>query len=514
MTENRRLLKALLASALSLALCVSFCGVSPAAGAEPASSDADLTAGRWMELAARYENPYASDGAPEALNVDVPPGESPDTGMSSQDNLSAWWKSLDDETLTKLIEWSLLNNRDLAQARSKVRESRASLGIAKSALLPWLDSSNTWTKSDTSENSTSRGQELEISHLGIDASWEIDIFGGRHQDMAAGAATLEADYAALHAAWVSLSSEVALNYLSLRTLQERLSVAEQNLALQTETLSLLESRHAAGFVDSLALNQERYTIEQTKAAIPPMRASIEATMNALSILTGSLPGSLEEMLAPRKPLPGLDGANLTGIPANSLRQRPDIRAAERRLTAQLARIKSAEADRYPRFYLAGSIGLESLTGGSLFSGDSFGYSFGPRVTLPIFHGRAIRSNIEIQRERAEQLLAAYENTVLSAAAEVRDALAASAQEMARNASLRAGAEAAHAALVVAQDKYNNGLTDFGSVITSQQALLSFVEAVAVSNGQTVSNVVRVYKAMGGGWAPIAQETSGEAEARR
>ncbi|MDR1515395.1 MAG: TolC family protein [Synergistaceae bacterium] len=489
------------ALALLLALLIHFRGVSQAAGFEPVSSDADLLAGRWAELAARYENPYA-DGAAES------------DGAPSADELAAWWNSLDDETLTRLVEWSLLNNRDMAQARSKVRESRASLGISRAALLPWLDSANSWTVSDTSENSTSQGQKFEISHLGIDASWEIDIFGGRHQDIAAGTATLEADYAALHAAWVSLSSEVALNYLSLRTLQERLAVAEQNLVLQTDTLSLLESRYDAGFIDSLALNQARYTIEQTKAAIPPIRTSIEVTMNALAVLTGALPGSLEEMLGERKPLPRADEARLVGIPADSLRQRPDIKASERRLAAQLARMKSAEADRLPRFYLTGSIGLESLTGGSLFSGDSFGFSFGPRITLPIFHGRAIRNNIEVQRERAEQLLAAYEKTVLMAAAEVRDALAASAQEITRNASLRAGAEAAHAALEVAQDKYNNGLTDFISVITSQQALLSLVDAVAVSNGQMVSNVVRVYKAMGGGWAPIAQETLGESESKR
>jgi NodT family efflux transporter outer membrane factor (OMF) lipoprotein len=432
--------------------------------------------------------------------------------MPSSVELASWWDSLKDETLTRLIEWSLLNNRDLMSARSKVRESRAALGISKAALLPWLDSTNSWTTSDTSENSTSAGQKFEISHLGIDASWEIDIFGGRHQDVAAGAATLEADYAALHAAWVSLSSEVALGYITLRTLQERLAVAEQNLALQTETLDLVQSRHDAGLVDSLALNQSRYAIEQTRASIPPIRVSIETTMNALSMLTGSVPGGLEEILAQRKPLPKHQAVALAGIPADSLRKRPDIRAAERRLAAQLARMKSAEADLLPKFYLAGSIGLESLAGGSLFSGDSFGFSFGPRITLPIFHGRAIRNNIEVQGERAEQLLAAYEGTVLGAVAEVRNALTACAQEIERNASLRAGADAARAAHEVASDKYKSGLTDFSNVITSQQALLALEEAVAVSDGQAISNVIRVYKAMGGGWAPIAQETSGEARA--
>jgi NodT family efflux transporter outer membrane factor (OMF) lipoprotein len=481
--------------AIMAALFVSLRGAAWAAEIKPVSGDADLLAGRWADLAARYANPYAAEPA-KALDPEAP----------SPNELAAWWNSLGDETLCRLIEWSLLNNRDLRSARSKVRESRASLGISRAALLPWLDSANSWTVSDTSENSTSLGQKFEISHLGIDASWEIDIFGGRHQDTAAGTATLEADYAALHAAWVSLSSEVALNYISLRTLRERLAVAEQNLVLQTETLGLLESRYAAGFIDSLALDQARYAIEQTNAAIPPIKISIETTMNALSVLTGSVPGSLEEILGDRRPLPVPKAARLTGIPADSLRQRPDIKAAERRLASALARVKSAEADRFPRFYLSGSIGLESLTGGSLFSKDSFGFSFGPRITLPIFHGRAIKNNIEVQKERAEQLLAAYEGTVLAAAAEVRDALAASAQEMERNASLRSGAASARAALDVAKDKYNNGLTDFSNVITSQQALLALEEAIAISDGQMTSNAVRVYKAMGGGWAPITEET--------
>ena len=501
MRKAGTLSKILLALMLTLALLITFAGASLADGPSPVSSDEDLTNGRWAELAARYENPYAS-GAP--VSFETPPS----------DELASWWESLDDETLTRLIEWSLLNNRDLLSARSKVRESRAALGMSRAALLPWLDSTDSWTKNDTSENSASQGQKLEISHLGIDASWEIDIFGGRHQDVAAGTAALEADYAALWAAWVSLSSEVALDYLTLRTLQQRLAVAEENLALQVETLDLVRSRHDAGLVDSLALNQARYAIEQTRSAIPPIRVSIETTMNALSILTGTIPGSLEETLGARKPLPKLQAERLIGIPANSLRKRPDILASERRLAAQLARIKSAEADRLPRFYLSGSIGLESLTGGSLFSGDSFGFSFGPRITLPIFHGRAIRNNIKVQGERAEQLLAAYEGTVLAAAAEVRNALAASAQEIERNASLRAGADAAKAALEVARDKYKSGLTDFSNVITSQQALLSLEEAVAISDGQMTSNVIRVYKAMGGGWAPMVQEILGEARTER
>jgi outer membrane protein TolC len=199
---------------------------------------------------------------------------------------------------------------------------------------------------------------------------------------------------------------------------------------------------------------------------------------------------------------------LIGIPANALRQRPDIREAERQLAAQIARKKSAKADLWPKFYLLGSIGTESIDTGSLFEGSAKSYSFGPKITWPIFHGGAIRNNIRVQTARQEQYLAAYEQTVLNAVAEVRNALTASIQERQRNEALRRGMEAAQAALELANDRYKNGLTDFNSVISAQRNLQSLSDAYAISEGQITSDAVRLFKALGGGWAPLAQEDSG------
>lgn len=457
---------------------------------KPISKDAELTAGDWTGMAERYPLPYADGSAKDAPSPEI---------------LASWWESLGDPTLTQLITWSLQNNRDLQSARARVTEARAALGISKAAVLPWLDNVNSWSRSEVPVNSTGTGNSTEVYRLGIDASWEIDIFGGRRQDIKAGRADLEAQYAALHSTWVTLSSEVALNYLTLRTLQERLDIAEKNLQLQTDTLALLQSRYDAGLTDALALSQSQYTVEQTRAMIPPLQTNIEETMNLLATLIGNVPGSLEEVLGEAKPLPRPDSVNLVGIPANSLRQRPDIRMAERQLVAQIARKKSAEKDLLPKFTLIGSIGLESLNSGSLFSSDSHSYSIGPRITLPIFHGGAIRNNIRVQTAREEQYLAAYEQTVLEAVAEVRNALTADTQERSRNQSLQAGMEAARTALEVAEDKYRNGLTDFNNVITAQQALLSLEEQYAISEGQMTSNIVRVFKALGGGWAPLTAE---------
>ena len=478
--------KILFGLALLAPLC--FANVS-LAKEEVVSKDTSLTQKSWTELAQRDPISYMESGVPEA---------------PTQEILASWWEVFKDETLVNLINAAYKNNRGLESARTRVLEARAALGVSKSALLPWLDSNSSWTRAEVPENSTGTGNAIDIYRLGLDASWEIDLFGGNRQKVKAGVADLEAQNAALHSAWVSLSSELALNYLSLRTLQEQLVIAEKNLALQNQTLALLESRFRAGLTDALALNQARYTVEQTRSSIPPVKAGIESSMNALAILTGTIPGSLGETLIQKAPIPRADAVNLVGIPANFLRQRPDIRVAEKQLVAQVARKKSAQTDFYPKLILFGSIGLESLSTGNLFSSGSNSYSFGPKISWPIFHGGAIRNNIRVQTAREERALVEYEQTVLGAVGEVRDALAAHNQEKARNESLRQGVQSAQEALAIANNKYRNGLTDFNNVIGAQRALLSFEEQLAISEGQITSNVIRLFKSLGGGWAPFTQ----------
>ena len=514
---RKRMKIAAMASLLFATLLLTTAGEAKTSGNSKSSSaqnavsrDIELDEGKWTELVRRYSNPYASD----SVSKDVRDARASITDAPSPELLAHWWDALEDDVLTQLVEWSLKNNRDLRSARAKVLESRAALGISKAAVLPWLDNTDSWTRGKTSENSGGTGQVTEMYKLGVDASWEIDIFGQQRENIRADAATLEADYALLHATWVTLSSEVALNYLSLRTLQERLAIAENNLNLRMETLTLLESQYSAGLTNTLALSQAQYSVEQTKAAIPSIRSSIEETLNVLAILVGRVPGGLEATLGEPKALPKPNAVNLVGIPAEALRQRPDIRAAERQLAAQIARRRSAEKDLLPKFSLFGSIGLDSLSSGSLFSSDSVGYSFGPRITLPIFHGGAIRKNIQVQSAREEQFLAAYEQTVLNAVAEVRNALTLNTQEKERNESLRRGVEAAQNAFEAAEDLYRQGLTDFNNVIITQQALLVLEEEYAISEGQMTSNIVRIFKALGGGWAPLVAENRGEESAER
>jgi NodT family efflux transporter outer membrane factor (OMF) lipoprotein len=464
----------------------------------PISDDAAIASGDWLALAGKYGNLYAKRGEDEPAEL-------------SLEALADWYERMGSETLTELERRAFAHNRDFAASRARVLEARAALGISRAATLPWLDNADSWTYSQSSDNSSGGGTHSKITRLGIDASWEIDVFGGQKLKTEAAEANLESAHASLHAAWVTLSSEVALNYVSFITLRERLAIAERNLALQEETIAILASKYEAGLSDSLAMNQARYTAEQTRASIPPIKTGMEGALNALAILTGDVPGSLEGFLGSRHDMPKpLGEGRLIGIPANGLRRRPDIRAAERALAERIATRKSAERDLLPKFYLMGSIGLETLSG-SLLSGDSIGFSFGPRITLPIFHGGAIRRNIQVQTAREEQALAAYEGTVLSAVAEVRNALAANAQETDRNSALRQGMEAARSALDIANDRYANGLTDFNNVISAQAALLSLEDALVVSDGQTTGNAIRIFKALGGGWKPLLEENAGGAD---
>ena len=446
-------------------------------------------------LAQLYPVPAVSDDISQAL---------------TPEHLASWWNIFNDPMMTELILKSLESNRDLAAARARVTEARASLGISQANLLPWLDSTNFWNNGRTPVQAGGSGSGTNLYKLGIDASWEIDVFGGQRASVRAQRATLEAQYAALYSTWTSLASEVAMNYISLRTLQERLAIAQYNLGLQQDTVDIQQSKVDSGLSDSLALKQAQYTMEQTRASIPSIESSIEQTMNALAILVGEVPGTLEEKLAAKQPIPKLSGTEFIGIPANAVRQRPDIRQAERQLVAQLARKKSAQADLWPKFYLTGSIGTEAGNGGSLFSGPAKLYSFLPQISWPIFHAGAIRNNIKVQGAKAEQLLAAYEQTVLTAVGEVRDSLSANVKEYERNESLKRGVEAAQTALDIANDKYANGLVDFTNVINAQRSLTGLSEEYVISQGQISTNAVALFKALGGGWG-VERQPMEEAE---
>jgi len=432
------------------------------------------------------------ENLPPAWHTELGQGLSAET--VDPQHLAEWWKILGDPVLTGLVEQAVANNLDLKQATAKLREARARRDISRTGLFPLLDASGSAGRSKSSG-----GSPRSSYAVGFDAGWEIDVFGGVRRGVEAAQADLAANREELRDVLVSLAAEVALNYLDVRTFQERLATAEKNLNIQQETFDLATWRQEAGLSDELALQQARYNLESTRAQVPTLRVGLEEAKNRMAVLTGKIPGSLHKLLEETRPIPVIPPTVAVGVPAETLRHRPDIRRAERNLAAQTARIGVAVADLYPKFRLTGTIGLESLKSSDLFKAASKTWSFGPSVSWNIFDADAIRGNIEVQSAIQEQYLYAYEAAVLNGLEEVENGLTAYIEEQLHHERLAAAVEAARRAESLASQQYGAGLVDFNTVLEAQRSLLSFEDQLTQSDGAVTANLVRLYKALGGGW---------------
>jgi multidrug efflux system outer membrane protein len=419
-------------------------------------------------------------------------------------NLATWWTTFNDPELSSLINRAVGGNLDLKKAWARVREARARRGVAKADLFPTLDAAGSATWSRSSKDAGT-GKTSDLYAAGFDAGWELDIFGGVRRSVEASEADLRASQEDLRDVLVSLLAEVALNYVEVRTFQTRLTVAEANLEAQNETYQLALWRHQAGLSDELAVQQARYNLENTRSQIPTLRVGLEEAMNRIAVLLGEQPGKIHEEVEKQVPIPVKSLKVAVGVPADVLRRRPDVRRAERELAAQTARVGVATADLYPKFTLSGSIGVEALSLSHLSSSGAWSLSGGPRITWAIFKAGAIRQNIEVQSALQEQYLITYEAAVLGALEEVENALVAYAEEQQRRQSLSEATQAAQKAVELAQHKYQAGLTDFSNVLDAQRSLLSFQGQLAQSDGTVTSDLVRLYKALGGGWTSMAPD---------
>jgi len=418
--------------------------------------------------------------------------------------LATWWNTLNDQELSSLIARAVKGNLDIKGARARIREARIRRGTARADLFPTLDATGSATRSRTRED-TGAGETRDFYAAGFDAGWELDLFGGAQRSVEAADADLDATQENLHDVLVSLTAEVALNYIEVRIYQKRLAVNKANLEIQQETYRLIQSRYQAGLDDELAVQQARSNLESTRSQIPTLHISLEEAMNRIAVLLGEQPGGLHEELENYKPVPVVPLEVAVGVPADTLRRRPDIRQAERELAAQTARIGVATAELYPKFTLSGSIGLEALSLDNLIAAGSRTFSIGPRITWPIFNAGSIRANIEVQSAIQEQTMIQYESTILSALEEVENALVAYGEEQIRRTSLEEAVDAAKQALELAQYKYQTGLIDFTTVLDAQRSLLAYEDQLVQSTGSITSNLVRLYKALGGGWISLAPD---------
>ncbi len=434
--------------------------------------------------------------------VDLPPAwdRAGSIGSAQSEDLSAWWQRLQDPALSALMDDALAGSLDLKSAQARLRQARALRAAAGADRFPTLSASASARRANGSEQIGS-GRTTELYSAGFDASWEPDVFGGVRRSIEAAQAELEASEASLQNTRVSLVAEVALNYVEVRAFQARLAIARANLDSQAETFQLTDWRAQAGLAGALDVERARTQLEQTRAQIPSLETSLAQAEHRLAVLLGRAPGALRERLAVRGPIPVPPQQVAVGIPADTLRQRPDVRAAERALAAETARIGQAQAARYPSFRLTGSIGLEALTASALGASGAAASALAASVATTIFDAGRLRQQVEAQSALAEQALASYEAAILTALEDVENALVSLGNSAQRAAALGAAAEAARNAELLARQRYQSGLIDFLALLDTQRTLLSIEDNLAATQAERASALIQLYKALGGGWSP-------------
>ncbi len=416
-------------------------------------------------------------------------------------SLAQWWHRFRDPVLNELIGEAFAGSPDLRTAVSRIREARARQGIATSAFFPTITGRTSGRTERSKNHDLNIVTQSERYSASLDASWEIDLFGKQYEQFKASSADYRQAVENLFAARVSLAAEVAEVYVTLRSAEEQATVVEQNLSLREETVQLTRWRVQAGQTNELDLQQAISTLEQARGTLPALRQTVLQNRNQLALLCGLTPGALDTLLAKPRGLPKLPPRLAVGIPAEALRQRPDVHAAEEAVLAATARTEAAVREQLPTLTLSGTIGIEALKAGRLFSPQSSASSLVGSLAAPIFDAGRIRQNIRIQNEQEKQALIQYEATVLRALSEVENALIAIQQTAQRLAVLGKAQSAALAAAVLAAQQYEAGLVDLTVVLDAQRVLLGLEEQQMTTRANQVSAHIQLYKALGGGWQP-------------
>jgi len=448
-------------------------------------------------------------------DLPVPVGwkEAQQSGVDTRSaELARWWTVFNDPLLDSLVERAVRSNLDLRVAEARIREARGSRAVTASGGWPTVDVSGSYSRNRASENAV--GAPLQgtvvspvpgtnfdqnLYRTGFDASWEIDVFGGVRRSVEAADATIEATVEDRRDVLVTLLGEVAKNYIDLRGFQRRLEVAHAKLKSQQDTLELTQIRFQAGLVSDLEVAQAETEVHRTAAEIPPLESSLKQATYQIDVLLGLQPGALWEEISKETPIPSLPPEVLVGLPSELLRRRPDVRRAERQLAAATAQVGAATAELFPKFSLVGVAGLQSVSASDWFTGGSRFWSVGPTIRWRIFDAGKIRANIEIRNSQQEQALGQYVKTVLTALQDVETSLVNYSKEQSRYRSLSDAVTANRRALEMANELYTKGLVDFLNVLITQRSLYSAENDLAQSEARMASNLVALYKALGGGW---------------
>jgi NodT family efflux transporter outer membrane factor (OMF) lipoprotein len=406
----------------------------------------------------------------------------------------AWWSTFQDPVLESLVDRALDSNLDLRIATLRVRQARAARRVAAAGLWPLLDVAGSYRRSKSGD-----ADSRNLFQAGLDASWEVDIFGGVRRNVEAATADVQSAVEDRRDVFVTLASEVALNYIDLRGFQRELDIARENLLAQRRSADVTRRRFQQGFEAPLDMANAEAQVASTESQIPVLEASARQVIYVLSVLLGSEPGGLLEELTNPAPIPATPPEVPLGLPSELLRRRPDIRRAEADLHAATARVGVATADLYPRFALNGSLGWSADKLANLTDNVGRSWSIGPSASWPLFDAGRIRATIDIRSAIQEEALLSYRATILTALQDVETALVAYTAEQQRRAFLFTAVAANRRAVDLSTRLYTAGEIEFINVLAAQQSLLSSESALVQSNRNMAANVVAIYKALGGGW---------------
>ncbi len=422
-----------------------------------------------------------------------------------------WWAVFNDPVLDKLIATAYAENLSLQIAGLRILEARAQLGIATGLKYPQSQSVGaSYARSKSSENAppfsslpddvTSRIDTTNnFWAISFDIAWEADIWGRFRRGIESAEANFAANMLNYDAVLVTLTGDVALTYTTIRTLEQRLAYLRENVAIQQQGLEIAETRFEFGATSELDVAQSRSLLRSTEAVIPLLQMQISMAKNILSLLLGMPPSTLGDMLGDETSIPGASQNAAVGIPADLIRRRPDVRAAEMAAAAQSAGIGVAAADLYPQFVLAGSIGLAGESFSDQFeSGSSNGF-VAALVNWNIFNYDRIKNNVRVQDARFQQLLVAYEIVVLNAVREVEDGLVGFLRSQEQVQYLKQAVAASQRSVALSLDQYEAGLVDYQRVLNSQASLLGQQDTLANARGRIATSLISTYRALGGGW---------------
>lgn len=484
--------------AASMVLALGGCTLGPNFRTPPWASPASWLGGRKEALPAEHSRPVAAPVDP------------------------AWWNLFRDRQLTALERRVTGENLDIQAAAARLGESRAQLGIARSAAFPTLNANASYEHQKASNvgvfasapnpigangafGNTQGGLKsgnlsaFDVYQWGFGAAWELDLFGSVRRSVEAASASVEAAAEAQRATLLASLAEVARDYINLRGIQAQLHIARDNVQTAQQSLALTQQRAAGGVTTDLDVANAAAQVRSVSAQIPNLQQQEAAAINALSLLLGQPPNALRTELAQPKPVPPVPPRVPVGLPAELARRRPDIRQAEAQLHSATANIGVAVAQFYPTVTLTGSFGAQSLQPWHVFDLNARQFGIGPGITVPIFQGGELTATLQLREAQQAEAAINYQKTVLQAWHDVDNALTAYQAEQARRDQLIAAEAQNRRALSLAQSRYQEGVADFLSVLVAEQALLSTQQQLATSTTTVSDNLVALYEALGGGW---------------